>query len=48
MRVNGRHSGGAQWYTQHTFNVAYGAKLTENAFLQDRFTHSLSLEENLF
>jgi hypothetical protein len=48
IRVNGRHSAEAQWYTQHTFNVAFGAKVAENAFVDRLFTHVISLEDNLF
>ena len=48
VRVNGRRSAEAQWYTQHTFNVAYGSKLAENAFVDGPFTYVSSLEENLF
>lgn len=46
--VNGRHSLGTQWYyTQHTFNIAYGHDLTENIFLRGAFDHLFSFEEKL-
>jgi hypothetical protein len=48
IRVNGRHSAGAQWYTQHTFNVAYGSDIREGVFLGGAIAHVISLEENLF
>jgi len=48
VRVNGRHSAEAHWYTQHSFNVAYGSQMNKNVFLDDAFTHVISLEENLF
>jgi hypothetical protein len=48
VRVNGRHSAEAQWYTQHTFNVAYGSKAHASVFIGGPFTHVISLEENLF
>lgn len=48
VRVNGRHSAETHWYTQHSFNVAYGSKLHENVFIGTKFTHVISLEENLF
>jgi hypothetical protein len=52
MRLNGRHGGyahhGHHWYTQHTFNVAYGADLTENIFARGAFDHSISFEDQLY
>jgi hypothetical protein len=49
LRVNGRHNGSdEQWYTQYTFNVAYGPRLAENVFIGGPFTQSVSMEEHLF
>lgn len=48
IRVNGRHSAGAQWYTQHTFNVAYGSDIREGVFAGGTITRVISLEESLF
>ena len=47
IRLNGRHSYEQHWYTQHTFNVAYGHNLTENIFLREKFDHSVSFEDHL-
>jgi len=48
LRINGRHSAGNQWYTQHTYNVAFGPSLHENVFIERPFEKGISLEEHLF
>jgi hypothetical protein len=48
LHINGRHSAGKQWYTQHTYNVALGPDLHENVFIERPFEKRISLEEHLF
>lgn len=48
LHINGRHSAGNQWYTQHTYNVAFGPNLHENVFIERPIEKGISLEEHLF
>lgn len=48
LRLNGRHSSDAHWYSQHTFNLAYGPRHDEHSFVSRPFTHVFCLEEILF
>jgi hypothetical protein len=47
LRVNGRHAH-YHWYTQHTFNVAWGCGFDEDVFVGRAFDHVVSFEAHLF
>jgi hypothetical protein len=47
--INGRHAGyDDHWYTQETFNVAYGEDIDDDVFLKRRPDRTFSIEADLW
>ena len=47
--TNGRHTSySGQWYTQHTYNVAFGDDIVADAFVSGQPQHVFSQEADLF